>query len=121
MLLGVTYARIVEMTPAFCGTCGIHDDSVVWQFLAEHGYAVRPLWQFREYNDEKREWPPKPFAPMHLCSVTQTSKDFYGHYVCMDAKGVVYDPALPAFSPKSLDDYHDVDWVAGVYSVGIND
>jgi hypothetical protein len=120
MLLGVTYARIVELTPGFCGRCGIHDDSQVFQVLADHGFAVQQVWPYTEYSDANRTpWPPKAFAPVHICSVTQTKQDFYGHYVCMDSKGVVYDPALPEFQPRALSDYHDVEWVAGCWEVGV--
>lgn len=115
MLLGVTYARIVEWAPEFCGKCGLQDDQVD-QFLSEHGYALQRVWEYREFDARKREiWPPRPFAQKHLCSVMQTNEDSIGHFVVMDGKGVVYDPALPAFAPKTLLDFHEVEWVAGCY------
>jgi hypothetical protein len=114
MLLGVTYARIVEWAPEFCGKCGLQDDQIE-QFLTEHGYALQRVWEYREFDARKREiWPPKPWAAKHLCSVIQTNEDSVGHFVCMDSRGVVYDPALPAFQPKSLIDYYCVEWVAAV-------
>lgn len=118
-LTDTDYNRIRELAPALCEKCGVHDDTVMWQFLSEHGYALQMKWEFREYDEEKlEEWPPKPWAERHLCSVVQTAKDVYGHYVAMDAKGVVYDPALEQFAPKTLGDYYTVEWVAGLYKVG---
>ena len=117
----ITYARVVEMAPNWChDRCGL-DDMQLDEFLAEHGFAVQRLWQARDFDKKlKAKWPPKPWATLHVCAVYQTKNDALlgdGHYVVMDSKGLVYDPADPQYTKCRLSRYHSVEWVAAIYPV----
>jgi hypothetical protein len=117
----VTYARVVEMAPKWCHErCGLEDVQLD-EFLAEHGWAVQRKWKVRDFDKQiKSKWPPKPWAELHICSVYQTKDDFLrgdGHYVVMDAKGLVYDPADPQYTKCRLSRYYDIEWVAAVIEV----
>lgn len=119
MLIGTTYARILEQAPMFCGAkCGVeytHMD----HFLAEHGYAVQRIERNMHFNGMRRvKWPPKPWADKHLALVVQTKNDIDAHYVVMDRRGNVYDPADPEYKKRRLTGYHRVEWVAAVLPVG---
>lgn len=118
MLLGVSYARIVELAPQLCGArCGVTDDEMD-HFLASCGYAVQRLHPFKTFDGIARQkWPPKPWSERHLVSVIQTKHDHVGHFVVMNRRGVVYDPADREFVPSRLGRYHRVEWVAGVYPI----
>lgn len=117
MLLDTTYARIVEMAPDLCGKCGV-EEAVMFDFLAEHGYAVQRVEQAKASDGTKRKkWPPKPWADRHLVMVMQTKDDVAAHYVVMDAKGNVYDPADPEYRRTRLSRYYSVEWVAAVVKV----
>lgn len=103
------------MAPQFCGRCGVEDDAIE-QFLTEHGFSTQRIWQYRDYDGTKREiWPPKPWAERHLAMVTQTDEDVFQHYVVMDGKGKVYDPADPAYRDCDLSRYYEVHWVSAIY------
>lgn len=114
MLLDTTYARIVELAPDLCGKCGVNQTEMD-HFLAEQGFSVRRLYRDRRFDGVRRtKWPPKPFAERHLVSVWQTRNDIWDHWVVMDAKGNVYDPADPACTKSRLSRYYRVSSVAGV-------
>lgn len=55
-------------------------------------------------------WPPGPFAPRHMAAVTQPSGG--GHYVAMNAAGVVLDPLTAG--ERRLEDFPAVSEVLGV-------
>lgn len=114
MLLDTTYARIVELAPELCGKCGV-EQTELDHFLAEQGFAVQRLYPDRRFDGLRRTlWPVKPFADRHLVSVVQSKADIWGHWVVMDGKGVVYDPADPEFKKSKLSRYYRVTSIAGV-------
>jgi hypothetical protein len=81
-------------------------------YLVEHGYSVAR--KFCTLNGIHRpEWPPKPFAPVHLCEVRPTENKF--HVVVMDECGNVLDPWRKGIF--QLLDYISVESVAGVYKI----
>lgn len=87
------------------------------RFLAEHGYAVaRRYIRLRSGQQyiERAEWPPAPFARVHLCQV-RVSEGGMGHMVVMLGDGRVLDPAWPG--QRALADYWQVDNVAGVIAL----
>jgi hypothetical protein len=117
----MTYARMVAIAPRWCHEkCGA-EDSELDELLAEHGWAMQRLWKARKFDGEIKEvWPPKPWARMHIASVYQTEVDYDredGHYVYMDRRGIVYDPADPKHIKCKLDRYFNVEWVAAVIKV----
>lgn len=120
MLTGVNYVQLTISAPKFCATCGVAYQDM-FDYLAEQGYSLRVVNRVNAATKALRTpWPPKPFADKHLVMLYQTRADFLvgeeeAHYVVMDDKGVVYDPALPEFVKKRLRDYYRVEWVAGVY------
>jgi hypothetical protein len=81
-------------------------------YLAENGFAVLRKFKHRSWlRDERSEWPPKPFGPLHLCDVVTS----LGHMVVMLGDGEVYDPWFG--TGRSLSDYEAVHSVAAVYKV----
>ena len=88
------------------------------QYLTQHGYAYARLWAFNQFaqdadklNVPMTEWPPKPFAPVHLCLVTMSM----GHFVVMLADGTIFDPTVE--TEKHLTDYDRVNWVTGIWPI----
>lgn len=123
MLTGETYARLREHFPVFCNTHGI-DHWVMDDYLADMGYAIRRVYKVQHYlEDVRAKWPVKPFAEKHFALVYQTRKDAelginHSHYVALDARFNVYDPADKEYVKSKLSRYHKVLWIAGVYKVG---
>lgn len=75
--------------------------------LQQHGF-----WWQRTYRawESEGNWPPEPWAPIHLCQVEQPSRN--AHFVVMDAWGVVLDPLREG--EYRLADWPDVMNVAGL-------
>lgn len=116
MITGETYARIMDQYPTFCGNCGMEDDDLD-HFLAELGFSVQRLWPDKAFDGTVRKpWPPKPWADLHIASVYQTLRDVDGHFVAMDKKGNVYDPADSEYTKCRLSRYPIIEWVAGVFA-----
>ena len=115
MLLDLPYARVKQLAPRFCDTlCGVTYEHL-FQFLAEQGYAVQCIERVRWYDGAIRKpWPPRPWADRHLVNVDQTRTDIDDHYVVLDRRGRVYDPADAAYAPSRLSRYYRVNWVAAV-------
>lgn len=117
MVTGETYARIMDQYRTFCGNCGMEDQQLD-HFLAEYGFAMQRIWPDKHFDGAKRKpWPPKPWADIHIASVWQTRGDVDGHYVVVNRRGIVYDPADSAFTPSRLSRYHRVEWLAAVVRV----
>lgn len=117
----ITYARVKDLSPNWCHEkCGA-DDLELDELLAEHGWAVQRKWRARDYDGEiKAKWPPKPWADLHIASVFQKRDDYVrkdGHWVVVDAKGQVYDPADKEYVRCRLSRYYDVEWMAAVCKV----
>src|SRR6185312_16558231 len=63
-----------------------------FDYLFEHGFTSHRVYRvthLRGVNRERDVWPPLPFAPLHLCSVTVPQG---AHAVVMQADGTVLDP-----------------------------
>lgn len=126
MLLETNYVEMTILAPQLCARCGV-DDEAMYAVLAEHGYAVQTLTAQKPDGTPRKPWPPKPWAERHLCLVWQTRDDFQRdaacadatntHWVVMNGKGIVYDPALPTFLPKRLRDYYKVLTVSAIVRV----
>lgn len=126
MLLDTNYVQMTIMAPELCAKCGVSDEAM-HAVLAEHGYAVQALTAHLPNGEPRKPWPPQPWADKHLCLVWQSRADFdkdvrrgsseQTHWLVMDGRGVVYDPALEAFQPKRLRDYYRVLSVAAVVPV----
>jgi hypothetical protein len=125
MLTGVTYAEVLAEYPWVVATNGCDLDSISYDFLWRHGFALQLVYPSRpEINRDpsgdmaerraryaRRPWPPEPWAPAHLCLV----KTSQAHAVVMLPNGSVLDPMSPA--PRRLSDYDDVLNVRGVWDV----
>lgn len=122
MIVGKTYAQVVA---EFAGDA--HPNGYRYNpdtgspayyamdlYLAEEGFAVSRLYEdrFPHCRNEKRAWPPEPFAPLHLCNVKVYSESTRNHWVVMLADGAVLDPLTP--EPRRLTDYAEVHNVAAV-------
>ena len=79
-------------------------------YLGEHGYAVIHQWKhLSPRNCDRSVWPPKPFAPVHICFVMGSGT----HAVVMLQDGTVFDPNREG--KHLLADYAQVSGVTGVY------
>ena len=115
VISGLTYDAVYEsLKPAwiFNDKNGL-DDDVLHSWLANNGYA----WM--EFNHEdfttgllRAEWPIKPFAPVHICTVLWEEM----HAVVMLNDGKVLDPLSKART--SLDCYERIYDVTGIYKIG---
>lgn len=115
MLTQESYNKVRELAPDLCEKCGVEVEPMD-HYLAEQGFAIRRLHEYKEFDGKAAErWPPKPFAEQHLCLVLQTRKDHVAHYVCMNDKGLVFDPADIEYTKCRLSRYYRVFWVAGIY------
>jgi hypothetical protein len=83
-------------------------------YLEAHGYAVaRRFNSVPHLNERERvEWPPAPWADVHLCGVIKHGSP---HAVVMLADGTVLDPNTP--QTYRLSDYDSVYTVAAVVKV----
>lgn len=91
-------------------TKGVSQEAID-RILAEAGYAVQRLWP-----RGLEVWPPKPFAPAHICrmrTMEMVGTTRVHHYVVMDEIGVIYDP--DNFDLVSLTQYRWTLDVAGVF------
>lgn len=119
MITGKSYQQVKSEIPCWtdAGMCG--DD--IYEYLADNGFAValkyrvcnykHPPSEKYNYDRDWREWPPKPFASIHLCYVT-CYKGGPGHMIIMLNDGTILDPDTP--ETKSLTDYFSIGTVAGV-------
>jgi hypothetical protein len=115
MIAGVTYAEAKDILEA----CPVSHHKGNW---AKEGVGHVSLdwalqrcgfWRQRTYRAWQRDnWPPRPWAPVHLCQIEQPSHN--NHFVVMDGKGVVLDP-LRADASLTLRRYPDVLNVCGLY------
>jgi hypothetical protein len=121
MVTGQTYEQVRawildHWTPAVMGQdpagfltkSGVTHYCIDW-YLGENGYAWR-----RKYNAHALgEWPPPPFAPVHIAQVVQPSGAT--HFVVLTASGEVLDPMSDL--PRTLSDWERVNQVMGVWDV----
>lgn len=83
-------------------------------FLVEHGFAVARRNAGFCNKLRETDWPPAPWAEVHLCQVSNPGG---AHYVVMLADGTVLDPLNE--SQRQLSDWGPgkVNHVAAVYRV----
>ena len=86
---------------------GLYSSGVEW-YLATHGYCWRYVYSAWRLS----EWPPLPFAPVHIASVVQPSGN--SHYVVMTPEGVVLDPLTA--TERRLTDWEKVNNVMGIWT-----
>lgn len=104
MILGKTYEEVVapyEMT-----------EDRAKNFVPEHEFGKHRIAWCRIYKSWGGEWPPKPFAEVHYCSVEVNDPSPCSHAVVMLANGDVLDPLTD--ERKRLTDYAKVNFVAGI-------
>lgn len=111
MIHGVTYEQAIAMFPGV----DFEKNGIGWMqadsLLGDLGYAVRRIYAKNHLWQDREEWPPPPFAKVHLCQVVTSMC----HFVVMDSSGVVLDPLCD--DPKTLRSYEKVNHVAGIFDV----
>jgi hypothetical protein len=111
MVLGVSYADALADFRERIDGRSFHNDgipeSLLDLWLGLHGFAV--LRRYR--NESDPEWR-KPFAPIHVCSVSSPTG---WHVVVLTGEGELWDPADA--TRDSLDQYDRVENVAGLWRV----
>lgn len=90
------------------------DDAYRW--LELNGYATQMRYRYR-WGRDPVEWPPAPFAPVHIASVRTPSDTF--HAIVMADDGSILDPNRePGTWQESFAFYREVQHVCGIYKVG---
>lgn len=88
---------------------GIFPDEL-HRFLWHMNYFV--LRKYRQFADfPSIEWPPKPFAPIHICEVVLKDSNM-PHYIIMDKDGQLFDPMDG--NQKQWDDFKNLNRVEGI-------
>jgi hypothetical protein len=90
------------------------------EFLANHGYASITKYHYSAIKQDIdirdisiEEWPPKPFAPIHIVELKQPSGNY--HFVVMEENGNILDPLREGIYKYS--DWADILSVCGFYLV----
>lgn len=115
MVLDVSYGEacaLIEASPA-------HGKGRDWvsggtnHFALDHILQQHGFWRQRTYRawEPEGNWPPEPWAPVHLCQIEQPSGN--AHFVVMLADGTVLDPMRDG-PPHGLGVYPDVLNVVGL-------
>jgi hypothetical protein len=114
MITGLSYQEIKAYAERDFDRQGMSSGD--WHvILAELGYALSIIHRVRQYpwmNCARDEWPPRPWADVHLCEVVVAGGSGGSHMVVMLADGSVLDPLTP--ERKRLTDYAEVFQVAAV-------
>ena len=88
------------------------------EWCRSHGYAWQIVYQNHVGPDrrfhKREEWPPRPFAPVHVCQVKAT-RDL--HFTVMDGDGVVFDPWSEERKSLTHPDYRELHWVMGLFKL----
>lgn len=125
MATGQTYEAVhADLVAALPGRDfaegGIHSHILKW-YLAERGMVWRELTRYVPAEPgercERMPWPPEPFAPRHIASVVQPSRN--QHFVVVDPDGYVLDPLDTETGPhplKRLEAWEDVNNVVGIWA-----
>lgn len=81
------------------------------------GYATQIRYKYIWGHEAVAEWPPKPFAPIHMCSVETPSGNW--HEVVMLGDGTLLDPnRAPGTWEENFSFYTRVAHVCGLWKVG---
>jgi hypothetical protein len=111
MLLGVSYWDARTLFPHFEPDKGVTPLDAV-RVLGEYGWAS--VEKFQHYSPERRDrrqWPARPFAPVHLLPVSTVG----WHAVLLLPDGTVMDPLTP--TPRRLSDFPVVHSIIGLWRV----
>lgn len=87
------------------------------EWFVRNGWAYQQVYKVHHLggvNQRKEEWPPKPWAPVHLIEA-RVSAGY--HFAVMDAKGRVFDPWDAERTSISHPAYKDLLWVMGLWPV----
>lgn len=87
---------------------GLYPDEV-HRFLWAIGCFV--LRKYRRIPEHCADWPPKPFAEIHIVEVIVKGSR-RTHYVLMDEHGTLFDPVDGG--ARTWDDFEDVNRVEGI-------
>jgi hypothetical protein len=115
MILGISYSEAcaeIEQSPAYGSRGGDWEGRGTNHLAMDHALQRHGFWRQRTYRawSGDENWPPTPFAPIHLCQVDMKSGN--AHFVVMLDDGTVLDP-LRDGPPHGLGVYPDVLNVAG--------
>lgn len=114
MLTGVPYAEVLTGFREDFAISGI-DYMQADSWLADRGYATGRKWRFGADRKERSQWPPEPWAGVHLCEIQASGPTSGGHFVLLLRDGTVMDPLDP--EPKRLADYWRANSVAAVTTI----
>lgn len=90
-------------------------DHELYALLEYHGFAFTVRYKLdQRLNTQREDWPPKPFAPLHLAQVRNLT-DSGWHFVVMLADGKIMDPWWGVIS--GLHRYPQIGFVMGLYRV----
>lgn len=115
MVTGQTFQEVLEQMQEYWDDYGQFEgiaDDCFDAYLSQLGYALQ--YMHHDYvptHTLRNRWPPKPFAPVHICDVFDQGM----HCVVMLADGTVLDPNDK--NRRQLVDYHRVYTVTGIWKV----
>jgi hypothetical protein len=95
MILGISYAEAcakIESSPAHGSFRKDWDTDGTNHLALDHVLQQHGFWRQRTYQawEARGNWPPEPWAEVHLCQVGQPSGN--AHFVVMRGDGTVLDP-----------------------------
>lgn len=92
---------------------GINIDEA-WAWLGTKGYAIQRRYKYVWGHGEIADWPPQPFAPIHIVGV-QTSQS---HAIVMESNGTLLDPNRePGTWSGTFAEYKAIEQVIGIWKV----
>jgi hypothetical protein len=118
MATGMTYAEVRALIPGKDFATGGMCCQDYEQLLACMGYATAKLWKCRQHlghNYQTEDWPPAPFADVHICEVYVKGGTRGSHMVVMLADGTILDPVSP--EPRTYADYERIVAVMAVVPI----
>lgn len=90
-------------------------DYELYALIEYHGFAMAVRYKNdQRLNVEREEWPPKPFAPLHIAQVRNLPDNGW-HFVVVLADGRVLDPWWGLV--VGLHRYPQVGYVLGLYKI----
>lgn len=85
-------------------------------YLIEHGYAIARKYKHLPGKEiDRANWPPNPFAEVHVCGMRTCAKT--NHYIIMLGDGSLIDPLWPDRKDLKFSDYDELIHVDGVWKV----
>lgn len=92
------------------------DSMDAYRWLQTKGYAMQLRYRYLWGREPVENWPPNPWAPIHMCSVLTPSDNW--HEIVMLGNGTLLDPnRAPGTWEEKFSFYKQVGHVCGLWKV----